>query len=98
MQSILPYLLIAIMALHVAAPLVERVQGATKYELAKAGTDDAEGKDKAENEKESVIYPFSLAIFSGNLDPDTQYRALFPEEDHPVSESHALLPELPPEA
>ena len=86
------------MVLHIAAPLVERLQDATKYELEKAGTDDAEGKCKTEKEKESVIFSCTPALFADNLNPDTQQRALFPDEDHPVSELHAFLPELPPEA
>ena len=89
------------MALNLAIPLVERLERRVMYELTEVGSDDTDEKGKTEKEKErekeSISYSCDQTLHLGAYSLERLKKSLFPENDLPVSELFASLPELPPE-
>jgi hypothetical protein len=86
------------MGASIIAPLMVRSQADDVFEIKEKNTDDTD--DDLKEGKEKDIYTFFIQIsakfgaFSNENTPEKQYF----KHDSAVSENHAALPELPPEA
>ena len=88
-----------IMAASVIVPLMVQLQSADMYEMKEKNADDTDD-DNLKEGKEKEPYTLNLQILS-------KFKVLFSENtsekqyfthDSAISENHASLPELPPEA
>ena len=99
MKNLISIFLAIVIAIGVAVPLMVQLQGEDVCEMKEKGEDgDADEDYKIGKEKD--IYAFRIALltkfdaFSTENSREKQYF----KHDSAVSENHAFLPEMPPEA
>ena len=100
MKILLSIFLVLVMATSVAVPLLVQWQGDDAYEMKEKNADDTddEGKEKEGKEKDSYTYFIQILTKHGAFfDENTPEKQYF-KHDSAISENHASLPELPPEA
>ncbi len=88
------------MAASVTVPLMVQWQSEDVYEMKEKSADDTDDDLKEDKEKEKGLYVLHIkllsksSVFSNENTPEKQYY----KHDSAISENHASLPELPPEA
>lgn len=100
MKCFFSLLLLLIMTSNLAVSCIEQLRGSVMYELAEAGTDDADekGEKGKEKEKDSLSCSDHFIISLDGLNKKNLHKSLFPRNNLPNSELYASLPELPPKS
>lgn len=98
MKCLFSLLLLLIMTSNLAVTCVEQLRCGVVYELAEAGTDDADenGEKGKEKEKDSLSFSDHIVIRLDGFNTENLRKSLFPRNNLPHSELYAFLPELPP--
>lgn len=98
MKCFFSLLLLLIMTSNLAVSCIEQLRGSVMYELAEAGTDDADekGEKGKEKEKDSLSFSDHIVIRLDGFNTENLRKSLFPRNNLPHSELYAFLPELPP--
>lgn len=98
MKFFLSICLALIMAASVTVPLMVQWQGEDMYEMKEKNADDTDDDFKEGKEKNLYVLHIKLLskfnVFSNENTSEKQYH----KHDSAISENHASLPELPPEA
>jgi hypothetical protein len=99
MKYLLSLFLIAVILANVAAPLVEQLRG-EKVSMVFENSDE-DGKDELKVDKEKETYTYNkveiLHVQAINVSENIR-ETLYYKHDELISECHAFLPEMPPEA
>ena len=99
MKSLFSIFLAIVMVIGVVVPSMVQLQGEDICEMKEKSGDDAADEDYKIG-KEKDIYPFSVQLlsqFNAFSKNNSREKHCF-QRDNTVSENHALLPEIPPEA
>jgi hypothetical protein len=99
MKNLFALFLAIVLVIGVVVPSVVQLQGDDVYEMKEKNADDSDDDLKESKEKDLYVLTIDVVLrkfntFFSNNTSEKQYH----KQDSAISENHASLPELPPEA